>query len=177
MTDEMPPPDAAADAKNEPQADDSNLPDKDVLRVMGYTKKTAARLLANGKSKKYLNTLITCKVAMVHGCNSMEQVQMFQKGALKVSKDQNVDARTRVAAMSVGVQAGMVWARMTEAMISTARNMDAPEGEGEQQPIRLTQTNNYGFPPVSSGREDRASESANNGGGNVTDIPAEVKSA
>lgn len=173
MTDEMPPPDAAAAAEDE----ESSLPDKDVLRVMGYTKKTAARLLANGKSKKYLNTLITCKVAMVHGCNSMEQVMMLQKGALKTSKREDVDARTRVAAMAVGVQAGMTWARMAEAMIATARNLDMPEDEGKKPPVKATQNNYYGFPPVSDGSERRTTDPAKNGGDKFTDIPSEVKSA
>lgn len=177
MTDTLPPPDAAPPAGSGPQADEANMPDGQMLRVMGYTKKTAARLLANGKSKKYLNTLITCKVAMVHGCNSMDQVMALQKGALKTSKDPSVDARTRVAAMAVGVQAGMTWARMTEAMISTARNLDAPEGEGNQPAIKLTQHNTFGFPPVSDGRERRASNPDKIGGSTVTDVPSEVKSA
>jgi hypothetical protein len=168
----QPPADAAAAADMS-----SSLPDREQMKAFGLTKKAAMRLLANGKSKAYLNTRITCKVLLIHAANSAEQIQMAQKTANKMSKDPAFDGRTRAACLTVVTQCGMSLARLSEVAIATARNLDMPEEEGDKPPVKATQNNYYGFPPVSDGRERRVSEPANNGGSQVTDIPSEVKSA
>ncbi len=151
------------------------MPDKQTLQAFGLSKKAAMRLLANGKSTKYLNTRITCKVLMVMQSNSVEEIQKCQRTANKMSKDTTFDGRTRAACLTVVTQAGMALARLSEVAIATARNLDQPESEGEQAPVKLTQNNIFGFPPVSDGSERRATQPARNGNGKVTDVPAEVK--
>lgn len=172
MTDETPPPGAVPPAEA-----GSDLPDKDQLKAFGLTKKAAMRLLANGKSSKYLNTRITCKVLMVHQANNVEQIQMAQKTANKMSKDPSFDGRTRAACLTVVTQCGMSLARLSEVAIATARNLDMPEDEGDKPPMRLTQNNIFGFPPVAGDTERRTTDPAKNGGEKFTDIPSEVKSA
>jgi hypothetical protein len=145
---EQPPADPADELTRRDGGRTVTGPDKDFLKQLGMTKRMAMKILASGKSEKYLNTKVTARVLLVTQANSVDQIMMAQRKANLMAKDKSLDPRTRCACLAVVPQCGMALARLSEVAISTARNLDLPEDAGEKTAIKPVQNNYFGFPPV-----------------------------
>lgn len=184
MTDQLEPP----QAETPPPADPAELtrsedghtvtsPDKSLLAQLGMTKRMAMKTLAQGRSERYLNTKITARVHLVMQANSADEISKAQKTANKLSKDKTLDGRSRAACVVAVAQCGMSLARASEVAMSLARNLDAPEEEGEKPAVRPVQNNYYGFPPVAKPSNRRSAASASSGDGAIVDVTPETKAA
>ena len=136
----------------------------------------ATKILADGKSQKYLNTKVTARVCLVAQANSVDEVMKMQRTAAKMAKNPDVDFRTRVSAMAIVPQCGMALARLSEVAISTARNLDLPEGNDEVKVVRPIQNNFFGFPPVATNSNRQTSAIAKIGDSEVLEVAEMPKS-
>lgn len=145
---------------------------KDFLKQLGMTKRMAMKILADGRSEKYLNTKVTARVLLVSQANSVDQVNQVQRMAAKLAKNPDMDFRTRVSCMMVVPQCGMALARLSEVALATARNLDLPEdaGGGDAAPKIAQQNNFFGFPPVADPPDRKGSVFAKLGDSPVTDV-------
>ena len=148
--------------------------DRDFLRQLGMTKSMAAKILADGKSQRYLNTKITARVMLVAQANSVDELMKTQRVAAKMGKDKSIDARTRCACLAVVPQCGMALARLSEAAIGVARNLDEPEDNGEGRIVKPVQNNFFGFPPVATKSNRTTSVTAKIGDSEVTNVEEAV---
>jgi hypothetical protein len=80
-----------------------------------------------------------------------------QRVAAKMGKNTDIDFRTRCGCLAVVPQCGMALARLSEVAISTARNLDQPDDNGETRVVAPTQNNFFGFPPVATASNRRTS--------------------
>jgi len=150
--------------------------DQEFLLKLGMTKRMSKRIMADGKSQRYLNTKVTAQVLLVAQANSIDEIMKTQRVAAKMGKNTDIDFRTRCGCLAVVPQCGMALARLSEVAISTARNLDQPEDNGEQRVVAPTQNNFFGFPPVATSRPNRGSAIARIGDSPTPDIEVEANS-
>ena len=145
------------------------------MESLGIGKAVAMRLLADGKSERFLNTRITARVYVVHQVNSAEEVMKAQKRANAIGMDPTVDVRSRVAALDVASRCAMSLARLSEVALVTARNMDEPENANDPKVVKPVQNNYFAYPPVAAISNREPAASATSGEERPLNVTAKVK--
>jgi len=149
--------------------------EKQFLDSLGIGKAVATRLLADGKTDRFLNTRITARVYVVHQFNSAEEVMKAQKSANVIGINPAIDIRSRVAALDVAARCAMALARLSEVAMTTARNMDAPENANDPKVVKPIQNNYFAYPPVAPVSNREPDSAATNGESTPLNITAKVK--
>ena len=129
----------------------SPSPGQHYLIQQGMTKRMASKILADGKSEKYLNTKVTARVFLVAQANSVDELTRTQRLAAKMARAPDANYHERCGFMAIVPQCAMALARMSEVALTTARNLDLPEENGETPVLKPTQNVFVGFPPVATG--------------------------